>query len=170
LNDKYTTNLQIAELQKELERARKPANEKKIFKLGKHKMSKIFNWVFFILLFVGLSAILTTIIIAKSRGETPAVFGYQLYVVQSGSMEPTFNIGTLILSKIPTDPSKLKKGDVVTFTKKGMTITHRIFEVINDNETVKYKTKGDNPGNSVDPSLLTTDRVKAVFVFRIPLI
>jgi signal peptidase len=167
LDEKYTTKQQIMVLQKELEDTRKRTSKKT--KSGKNKVLSIISWVVFILLLLGLSTILTSVLMAKSKGETPAVFGYQLYVVQSGSMEPTFNIGSVILSRIPGDPSKLKKGDVVTFTNDGVTITHRIFEVINDDGIVKYKTKGDNPENTVDPDLLTTDRVKAILVFRIPL-
>jgi signal peptidase len=169
LDEKYTTEQQIIVLQKELEDTRNRAAEKKNLKMHKNKVLSVISWIIFTILFLGLCTILTTVLIAKSKGETPDVFGYQLYVVQSGSMEPTFNIGTVILSRIPDDPSKLKKGDVVTFTNDGMTITHRIYEVINDNGTVKYKTKGDNPQNTVDSDLLTTDRVKAVLVLRIPL-
>ena len=168
--DKYTTKQQINELQKELEDTKKQIETKKLHKLTKSIIPKVISWGMFIIIFIILGIILTSVIVAKNSGQTPAVFGYQFYVVQSGSMEPTFNIGTVILSKIPAEPSKLKKGDVVTFTNEGMTITHRIIEVINDNGTIKYKTKGDNPENSVDPDLLTIDRVKAVFVFRIPII
>lgn len=169
LSIKYTTKQQLDELQKELEDARKRSAEKKAGEKVKRKTLKIINWIVFTMLFLGLSTVLASVLIAKSSGQTPAVFGYQLYVVQSGSMEPTFHVGTIILSRVPGDPAALKKGDVVTFVDEGVTITHRIVEVINDNSSMKYKTKGDNPENSVDQNLLTVDRVKAIFVFRIPL-
>ncbi len=170
MRDKYTDKMQIAELQKEIENEYKHINAKKNGKVTKSKALRIINLTIFVVLFIILCGILTSVLIAKSSGQTPAILGYQLYVVQSGSMEPTFNVGSVILSKIPKDASKLKKGDVVTFTNESTTITHRIVAVINENGVVKYKTKGDNPQNSEDTNLLTPNRVIAVFVFRIPLI
>ncbi len=126
------------------------------------------NWTLFILLFIGLGTILTTVLVAKSSGKTPSVLGYQLYVVQSGSMIPTLHIGTLILSKAFDESLQLKKGDVVTFTSDGMTVTHRIIEVLSANGQIQYRTKGDNPENAVDQGLLSADRIKAVMIMRIP--
>ena len=100
----------------------------------------------------------------------PNVFGYQIYVVKTGSMIPTFPIGTAIVTKEPEDPEKLDVGTIVTFVDDGAVITHRIIEVIMDNGEVSYRTKGDHPDNTPDLNLLTPDRVKGIFVFKIPLI
>lgn len=169
MGDQYTTKQQISDLQKELEEARKRSASKKTGKPRKPGITTVLLRVLFIVLFLGLSAVLTTVIIAKSNGRTPSVFGYQFYVVQSGSMKPTLNIGTIILSKTPDKPSMLQVGDIVTFTEDGLTITHRIVEVVSDNGVTGYRTKGDNPENAVDTNVLTADRIKAVLVFRIPL-
>jgi signal peptidase I len=169
LDDKYTTKEQLAELQKELNEARAQAASKGTGNARGSKASRIAGWIVFIVVFAALSMILASVLVAKSSGKTPSVFGYQLYVVQSGSMIPTFNIGTVILSKTPDDPSALKKGNIITFENDGMTVTHRIIEVVTEGGIVKYRTKGDNPENSPDEGFRTVDKIKAVFVFRIPL-
>ncbi|MCB6585666.1 S26 family signal peptidase, partial [Streptococcus gordonii] len=64
--------------------------------------------------------------------------------------------------------AKLQIGDIVTFQDDGVTITHSIVEVIQENESIGYRTKGDNPANSVDPYILTPDRIQAVYVMKLP--
>jgi signal peptidase len=125
----------------------------------------VFAAVFMVLVFS-----LVSIYIAKSKGEVPRILGaYSLFVVESGSMDPTLTVGCVILSKQPKDANALKVGDIVTFnTESGYVVTHRIIEIING-DTVKYLTKGDNPVNSPDEDLLVPERVIGVFVMKIPL-
>lgn len=69
----------------------------------------------------------------------PYIFGYHPLVVLTGSMEPTYKIGSIIYyHQVPE--SDLKIGDPITFKlSDGTIVTHRINEII-DNE---YQTKGD---------------------------
>lgn len=69
----------------------------------------------------------------------PFIFGYRPLVVLTGSMEPTYKIGSIIYyHKIPEE--ELKVGDPITFKlSNGTVVTHRINDII-DNE---YQTKGD---------------------------
>ncbi len=107
---------------------------------------------------------------AKNRGEIPGILGFHLFVVESGSMEPTLNIGAVILCRKPKEPNNLIVNDIVTFKDlSGHIITHRIIEVVVDERITAYRTKGDNPKNSADRELLTSDRVVAVFIGKIPL-
>lgn len=107
----------------------------------------------------------------KSRGEIPNVLGFQLFAIESGSMEPTLKIGAVIVSRKSKNPETLKVNDIVTFrTLSNAIVTHRIIEVaVNDDGSKAYRTKGDNPRNSADQELLTSNRVIGVFVAKIPL-
>lgn len=119
-----------------------------------------------LLLLVGLLAIL----LAKQRGEVPGVLGFHLFIVESGSMEPTLPVGSVILSRRPADAGELPVNAIVTFkTVSGELVTHRISDsLIDDDGKVNYRTKGDNPLNSPDSELLSPDRVVAVFLIQIP--
>ncbi|AET67704.1 signal peptidase I [Desulfosporosinus orientis DSM 765] len=131
---------------------------------------KILGKVFFVALSLLLVYSIISIQITKSRGEIPNILGYQMFAVESGSMEPTLKIGTVIISRKPKDPDNLKKDEIVTFrTLTNAVVTHRIIEVTNYNGGEAYRTKGDNPRNSADQELLTPDRVIGVFVAKIPL-
>lgn len=123
------------------------------------------------LLILFLLNILYSVFSARSRGETPDIFGYQFYQIESGSMEPTLVIGDIILSKKYDTSQDLAINDIITFkTIEGMTVTHRIVEVTTDDAgQLVYKTKGDNENNAVDMELVIPDRIEAVMVLRLPL-
>ncbi|MCJ7806848.1 MAG: signal peptidase I, partial [Clostridia bacterium] len=52
---------------------------------------------------------------SKINGGTPALAGYKMYVVLSGSMNPAFNTGSLVFVK-STDPVNITEGDIITFS------------------------------------------------------
>ena len=60
--------------------------------------------------------------------------GLQVFTVLSGSMEPTYHVGSLIYVK-DVDYKELEAGDVITFMLDEDTVaTHRITEVVPDEE------------------------------------
>jgi len=69
----------------------------------------------------------------------PIIYGYKPLVVLSGSMEPTYKVGSIIYYKEVLE-SDLEVGDAITFSLGNETfITHRI---VNINDGL-YQTKGD---------------------------
>jgi len=169
--DKYTSWKQIDEMRQELkaEKLKRSAAPKRriiLFLGGRQGLFKFLGWVCFGAVVGTLLLALLSISLARSRGEVPHIFGNYIFVVESGSMEPTLKVGTLIYARRPADPNKLKENDIVTFkTTSGTIVTHRIIKVIQDEEGgVRYLTKGDNPLNIIDKEELTPDRVLGVFV------
>ena len=73
----------------------------------------------------------------------PDYFGYTLFEVVSGSMEPTLYINDVVLVKIQKED--VKKDDIITFMYNNDFITHRVLLVDGDTITVK----GDN-NNTID--------------------
>lgn len=167
-----TTVNQIDRMRQELSKADEEyetdaSNIKKI----KKSIWRILSNCLFVAICLVLSVILVSVLTMKENGKTPEVFGYRLYIIESGSMDPTLHVGSVILSKHPKDPSKLTKDDIITFERSDRaTVTHRIIEVLTDtDESVSYITKGDNPINSPDVDLVTPQMISAVFVMKIPL-
>ena len=98
------------------------------------------------------------------------LIGLHVFSVLSGSMEPTYHVGSLIYVK-NVDPYELKSGDVITFMLDEDTVaTHRIVEVVpdeNDSTVVRFRTKGD--ANDVeDGGLVHYKNVIGTPVFTIP--
>lgn len=110
----------------------------------------VMNWItnfFIILLFIAF--VLVTV--SRLYGEQPSIFGYQIKTVLSGSMEPEFKTGSLIVVKMGGDMTRFEQGDVITYTtEEGTLITHRILEVNGNGQ--QYITKGDaNDGKDLSP-------------------
>lgn len=97
------------------------------------------------------------------------IFGVDVFVVLSGSMEPEFMTGSVIyVTKV--DTSTLKENDVITYKLTEKTIaTHRIIEVFEEDGVVKYRTKGDN--NEIEDEVpVLPQQVVGTPIFTIPYI
>lgn len=164
----YTTESQIKQMQDELEHAH-DLDLDKHSKYSWKKIGKLISTLISIIIICVLLKTWVDVMDAKSRGEVPTVFGYQIYEVQTGSMDPTLPVKSLILSKKVESPTDLQKGDIITFVNsEGITITHRIVDVIDKNGQIGYQTKGDNAANSIDPEILRPDQVKALYKVKLP--
>ena len=98
------------------------------------------------------------------------LIGLDVYTVLSGSMEPTYETGSLIYVK-DVDVQELAEGDPITYLiDKDTVVTHRIVEIVPDEEdasVIRYKTKGD-ANNAADGSLVHYKNVLGKPVFTIP--
>ena len=103
---------------------------------------------------------------------TLKVAGFNLLTVLSGSMEPSYHVGSLIFVK-NVDANTLKENDVITFMADEDTIvTHRIYSVLNEvgddgSITLKFRTKGD-ANTATDASLVDYRNVIGTPVLSIP--
>lgn len=118
---------------------------------------------------------ITTVIVALAVLLAMALvgvrlIGFQVFTVLSGSMEPTYHVGSLIYVK-KADYKELRSGDVITFMLDEDTVaTHRIVEVVPDETdptVLRYRTKGD-ANEAVDGSLVHYRNVVGTPVFTIP--
>lgn len=98
------------------------------------------------------------------------LFGVDIYGVLTGSMEPTYPVGSLIYVK-KVDPNQLRVQDVITFSLTSNTVvTHRIVEVVPDETNprlVRFRTQGD-ANNAPDASLVSPSNIIGKVVFGIP--
>lgn len=93
--------------------------------------------------------------------------GFQVYAVLSGSMEPTYHVGSLIYVK-SVDTDDIQVGDAITFMLDENTLaTHRVTQVIEDISSVSFKTKGD-ANNNEDAEAVSAQNVLGVPKFSIP--
>lgn len=69
------------------------------------------------------------------------VSNLKIYIVKTGSMEPSLKINEMIFVRNKKKNTKYQVGDIITYIDKetGITITHRIVNIIED----KIYTKGD---------------------------
>ncbi len=92
---------------------------------------------------------------------------HHLFVVTGASMEPAVAKGSLAVVR-PTLPAALSVGDVVTFQRKGETVTHRIAAIDELGDARVFTVKGD--ANAVaDPEPVSFDDRAGLVVAQVPL-
>lgn len=122
-----------------------------------------------------LLQLLSTILVALVVLLAVALVGVRLagirtFTVLSGSMEPTYHVGSLIYVK-KVDPTTIQPGQVITFMLDENTVaTHRVVEVVPDEDdpsTLRFRTKGD-ANDAEDGTLVHYKNVVGTPVFTIP--
>ena len=88
-------------------------------------------------------------------------FGFRVYRVISGSMQPTLQIGDIIIIR---KENEYHINDIITYDTGLTTVTHRIKSI--DNNGVV--TKGD--ANDVNDDVFNVDKIVGKYFFRISMI
>lgn len=91
------------------------------------------------------------------------------YTILTQSMYPTIKAGDVVIT-YKDENDKYDVGDVITFisdSNGGITVTHRVMEVYNLNNSYSYVTKGDN-NNAKDNEMVKSDNVLGKVVVKIP--
>ena len=86
--------------------------------------------------------------------------GYSQAVVLSGSMEPAFSAGDLLVFR---EQKGYSVGDIVIFSQDGALITHRIVDL----RPGGFVTRGD-ANKADDPKLLPPERIYGTLVRIVP--
>ena len=134
----------------------------------------VLSWTIFVILVliaIFLIYYFVSIKIYAEKGEKfrPAI---GLYTILTGSMEPNINSYDVIVDWTKFTPEDIKVGDVITFVStssltKGMTITHRVIDIKQDDSGYSYQTKGD-ANLSPDTTYVPFANVEGKVLFRIP--
>lgn len=136
---------------------------------GKNKRwVKILENILFTMFMIVMIFLIFTTAQSKIKGEEPRLLGHRLYVIDSGSMSPTINMGSMIIVK-EMKASEINKMDIITYYghDKDSRVTHRAVDVIEDGKY--FTTKGD--ANEVaDPMPVKGEKLIGKVVFKIPYI
>ncbi len=131
-----------------------------------HLIGKVISIIIYIILIpiiiFNFSLIIKSFI---NPNKTPDFFGYKNFIIVSGSMEPTINIGDAIFVKeVPKE--EINEKDIISFDEDGVIVTHRVIDIIEEDGQTKYKTKGDN-NNTADKEMTTYDKIEGKYQFKI---
>ncbi len=99
--------------------------------------------------------------------NVPKWFGIQLFEVLSGSMEPTYPVGSVVYVKTATTED-VRVGDAITYTMgtdAEYVMTHRVTQILKDPEA--FVTKGD-ANEAEDPDIVYGSRLIGKPCFCIP--
>lgn len=108
--------------------------------------------------------IISLVLIQRIFNNDVSLFGYRMFTVVTGSMDPVYKVMDTIISK-EVDASKIKVGDDVVYVGKegsfdGKIVTHRVIDIENQDGKLVFTTKGvANTG--VDP-LVYEDQIYGI--------
>lgn len=98
-----------------------------------------------------VNALMTLVLIVGIAFIALYVIGIEPFVVESGSMEPTIQTGSLSFINKHVKYDNIKKGDIIAFTvETGNKVTHRVNNITEEG----IETKGD--ANSASDGITTT--------------
>lgn len=101
-------------------------------------MAKIIEWICNL-----ISICMVLVVIAVGAVMiVPKVMGNDIYAVLSGSMEPYYHVGSVVIVDKGVSPEEIAVGDPITFRKTdNLVATHRVIAINTD--TQEFRTKGD---------------------------
>lgn len=174
IKDAIEENTQITEEQNnavseekstETTQTEEPTNDKKIKTKKSNPILKSISLavkiILWALIFITLSLLLITVASQKTD-----ILGYRLYLIMSGSMEPTIHVKDAIITKQIDEP---QNGDVIAFENGNIITVHRIIKVYTEGDNRLYQTKGDN-NNAEDPGLVQKTQVKGKVLCTLPFV
>ena len=99
------------------------------------------------------------------------VFPVYPSVILTGSMEPDIKPGDVVLiEKIKTEQEiySLSESDIINFKRGNIVITHRIIQILCDeNGNLSFRTKGDN-NDTEDPEVVYPNDIKGIVDHTVP--
>lgn len=120
---------------------------KKITELRENKIFKITKKVLEILIGIILVGFIVVVCLQRFSDNKISFFDYRMFTVVSGSMEPVYNVGDVLVAK-KVEPSTIKVGDDITYeglsgSFNDKVITHRVVRIEKDsNNKYVFHTKG----------------------------
>ena len=88
------------------------------------------------------------------------IFGYRIYLIMSGSMQPEINVKDAIIT---ADEDNIQVGDIIAFQTEKSVTAHRVVSIKDEDGKKLYQTKGDN-NNIEDTNLVEQSQIKGKVV------
>lgn len=135
----------------------------------KKSIFKILINVLRIVFFAILILFILVVCLQRFSNNRISFFNYRMFTVISGSMEPRYKIGDVLVAK-SVEADKIKIGDTVSYLGKtgGFTnkvITHEVKE-INKDENGKYLFHTQGLTNVIEDPIVGEDQLYGVVVYR----
>ena len=99
-----------------------------------------------------------------------SVFNFRLFTVISGSMEPKYKIGDVLVA-VETDPSEIKVGDAISYlgakgSFKDKVITHEVVD-IEQTKAGKYRFHAKGLANAIEDPVVDESQLYGVVKYKV---
>lgn len=143
-----------------------------MLKLKEIRENKIFKFIMSIiriLLIIFVLAFVFVVFLQRFSDNKVSFFNYRMFTVISGSMEPKYNIGDVLISK-QVKPSTIEVGDTISYLGrsgdfKGKVITHQVVSIVKDSNG-KYIFHSKGLANLVEDPIVYEDQLYGIVIYR----
>lgn len=138
-------------------------------KLKENTAFKIARIIFKVLFVIFILIFVLTIYMQRFSGNKLSFFNFRMFTVISGSMEPDYKIGDVLLAK-EVDPSTIKVGDDISYLGaagdvRGKVVTHRVNSITKNSEgKLMFKTQGIS--NLIEDPVVSEDQIYGKIVYK----
>ena len=122
------------------------------------KVVKIVSKILYQILVILCLLVAAIIIFQKISDNNKSIAGYRIFRVITGSMEPEYDVGEVVISK-EVDPKKIKVGDDIVYLGtygeyNGKIIMHAVIAIDTDeNGNLNFHAKGLHSSSVEDPQI-----------------
>ena len=125
------------------------------------KFIKVIVWIFVLL-------VIFVILVQRIFNNQVSIGSYRMFTVVTGSMEPVYNVGDVVISK-EVEPSTINKGDDVVYLGekndfKDKIVTHRVIKIENKDGEYYFTTKG--VANDYSDPVISSDQIYGKVVYK----
>lgn len=115
-------------------------------KIKENKALKVIGNIIYTLLFIIVILMLVVVILQRVSDNSISFGGYRLFTVATGSMEPEYQVGDVLISQ-EIDPNEIQVGDDIVYrgntgSFKDKIVTHQVVSIREENGEKKITTKG----------------------------
>lgn len=138
---------------------------KKIFKIVKGIVNVIVTLL--------VISFLLIVCLQRFTNNKISFFNYRIFTVVTGSMEPKYNIGDILIAK-ETKPSEIKVGDAISYLAtsseiKGNVVTHEVVDITKD-ENGRYLFHSKGLVNLIEDPVVHEEQLYGVVVYKTKLL
>ena len=125
------------------------------------KFIKVIVWIFVLL-------VIFVILVQRIFNNQVSIGSYRMFTVVTGSMDPVYKVGDVVISK-EVDSSTIKKGDDVVYLGekndfKDKIVTHRVIKIEKKDNEYYFTTKGI--ANDYSDPVISSDQIYGKVVYK----
>lgn len=136
------------------------------------KYYKVLKIVIEALIFIVLVGFVLSVFLQRFSNNKLSIFNYRMFTVISGSMEPKYKIGDVLIAK-EIDPKTIKTGDIISYlgntgSFKDKVVTHQVTKVEKLGDKLYFRTKG--LANLVEDPPISEDQIYGKVIYKCAII
>lgn len=138
-------------------------------KFDYHKLLRILKIILNVVVTIFVILFFIVVCLQRFSNNRISFFDYRMFTVISGSMEPKYNIGDVLISKV-VDPKDIKVGDTISYLGKEGTfankvVTHEVVDIETDADGKYYfHTKGI--ANLIEDPIVYEDQLYGKVIYK----